>query len=122
MARAAWEGNFDAVRVMLEAGFDPHLKGDESSTPLNRAAFHGHREIVEWLLAHDDHPPLEVPNAYGGTPLDACCYGAVHSWKKGTDHVGTAEALIRAGAKIDPRWLPTGCDQMDELLRRQLNQ
>lgn len=121
LARAAWEGRLDAVRVMLSAGFDPHVRGDEASTPLDRAAFHGHRAIVELLLAHDDDPPLEWRNAYGGTPLRACCYGAVHGWKWNTDYPGTVEALIHAGARIDPRWLPTGNERIDEILRKHLD-
>ena len=118
MARAAWDGRINSVRVMVQAGFDPHLPGDEESTPLDRAAFHGHREIVELLLEHDPEPPLAVLNFYGSTPLGTCCYGNLNSWKEGTDHLGTAEALIRAGSIINSQWIPTGDEAMDELLRR----
>lgn len=104
MARAAWDGRLASVKLMLECGFDPHLPGDEESTPLDRAAFHGHREIVELLLERDANPPLEVKNAYGGTPLSCCAYGSVHGWKQDTDYLGTAKALIEAGAKIDANW------------------
>lgn len=117
MARAAWDGRLESVKVMFELGFDPHLPGDENSTPLDRAAFHGHREIVEFLLARDSDPPLEFKNQHGGTPLGCCLYGAVHGWKQHTDHVGTAKALIAAGAKIDPNWLPLENEALDRLLR-----
>jgi hypothetical protein len=106
MARAAWDGRLESVRLMLEFGLDPHLPGAENSTPLDRAAFHGHREIVELLLREDFDPPLDFQNQYGGTPLGACAYGSIHSWKQGTDHLGTAKALLAAGAKVGPDWFP----------------
>lgn len=120
MARAAWEGRLESVRLMLKVGFDPHLPGDDNSTPLDRAAFHGYREIVELLLEADSEPPLEHKNAYGGTPLSACAFGATHSWKQGTDHVGTAKALIKAGAKFSQDWLPIENEVMDRLFRSEL--
>ena len=101
MARAAWQGNLAAVETMLKFGFDPHLAGDEDSTPLDRAAFHGHSDIVSVLLQHDPSPPLEAKNAHGCTPLGCCVYGSKHSWKNNTDHVSTALALIKAGANIE---------------------
>lgn len=120
LARAAWTGKTQVVQVMLECGFDPHVVGDEESTPLDRASFHGYRDIVELLLQHDTNPPLEQKNVYGGTPLDACTFGALHSWIKDSDHPGTARLLIKAGAKIDPKWIPTGSDEMDEVLEEGL--
>ncbi len=120
MARAAWDGRLESVRVMLEFGFDPHLPGDENSTPLDRAAFHGHREIVELLLESDPHPPLEFKNRFGGVPLSCCAYGATHSWKQNADHIGAANALITAGAKVDPSWLPIENEAMNQLFRSHL--
>lgn len=120
LARAAWHGRLAAVDVMLRLGFDPHLPGDDRSTPLDRAAFHGFREVVELLLQRDPSPPLEFKNAYGSTPLGCCVYGAVHSWKRNTDHVGTARALIAAGAKVEPSWLPTADEAMQRVLHKAL--
>ena len=120
MSKAAWDGRLESVRLMLEFGFDPHLPGDENSTPLDRAAFHGHREIVELLLEKDKNPPLEFKNAYGGTPLSCCAYGSVHGWKQNTDYVGTAKALIAAGAKIDSDW-ETKSDELAQLFKSHLN-
>ena len=120
LARAAWTGKTIVVKTMLDCGFDPHVVGDEESTPLDRASFHGYRDIVELLLQHDSDPPIEQKNVYGGTPLDACTFGAVHSWIKNSDHLGTARLLIGAGAKIDPNWIPTGLKEMDELLAEAL--
>ena len=122
LARAAWDGKLETVRLMLECGFDPHIAGDEDSTPLDRAAFHGHREIVELLLEKDPQPPLTRPNQFGGTPLGACVWGSVHGWKKDTDYLGTASALIRAGSEIDERWLPIKNEAIDALIRQALEE
>ncbi|MFK7767780.1 MAG: ankyrin repeat domain-containing protein [Mariniblastus sp.] len=121
MARAAWAGKLESVRVMLEFGFDPHLPGDENSTPLDRASFHGFREVVELLLEYDPNPPLDFKNSFGGTPLGACVHGAVHSWMQNTDHVGTARALLNAGANPNSDWLPVENPDLDHLLREFLN-
>lgn len=118
MARAAWDGRLESVHLMLDVGFDPHLVGDEHSTPLDRAAFHGDVEIVKLLLEKDPHPPLNIKNIYGGVPLSGCVYGATHSWKKKiNDHLATAKALVAAGAEVDPNWLPVEDPIMDQFLR-----
>ena len=123
MARAAWEGNLACVQSCLDAGFHPHWTADEQSTPLDRAAFHGFHEIVRLLLEHDPDPPLEFRNGFGGTPLGACIYGATHSWKReapNSNHVESIKLLIQAGAKIDPAWIPSGQQPIDDLLNQHI--
>jgi hypothetical protein len=61
MARAAWEGRLESVRLMLEFGFDP---------------------------------------------------------QQGTDHLGTAKALLAAGAKVDPDWFPLANPEIEQLFRK----
>lgn len=106
LADAAWVGELDAVRLMLDLGFDPHVPGDHDSIPLDRAAFHGYRDIVELLLERDPEPPLTRKNEFGGTPLGACLYGRIHGWIQDTDYPGTVRALLGAGATISRDWLP----------------
>jgi ankyrin repeat protein len=122
LARAAWTGKTDVVKTMLECGFDPHVVGDENSSPLDRAAFHGYADIVKLLLQYDPDPPLEQKNVYGGTPLTACIFGSIHSWIKNSNHIETARALIDAGAHFDLDWIPTVNPQMDQLLMEIANQ
>ena len=93
---AAWENRLEAVKVMLDVGFDPRTQGVDDSTPLDRASLHGFRELVELLLQHD--PPMSQKNAHGGTPLEACLWGSLHGWRTDGDYPGTVEALLRAGA------------------------
>lgn len=116
----AWEHDIEAVRVMLNLGFDPHFAGAEDSTPLDRASFHGFADIVELLLERDPNPPLEFKNTFGGTPLDAGIYGMTHSWRDDGDHIATIRALVAHGARIDQAWIPSGNDAVDQILREGL--
>ena len=116
---AAWWYRPAAVRLMLELGFDPHVKGVHQSTVLDRACFHGYADIVQTLLAHDRNPPLTVENEFGGTPIGTCIYGAMNGWDTGhpRDHARTLALLLDAGARPDPTIIPTGNDGIDGILR-----
>jgi ankyrin repeat protein len=116
LADAAWDNNVDAVRMMLEAGFDPHVRGMDDSTPLHQASFHGFHEVVKVLLQYD--PPLTARNQYDARPLDTAIYGSVHSWRYDGDFPATVEALLQAGAEVDADAVPTGNDAVDAVLRR----
>ncbi len=119
LAAAAWWYRPDSVRLMLEAGFDPHAVGVHRSTPLDRASFHGYADIVRMLLSHDPDPPLRHENEFGGIPLGACIYGSLHGWRTGhpQDHVRTLTLLLEAGSPLDPTILPTGNDELDAVMR-----
>lgn len=49
---AAYNGQLDATRVVLEAGGDPELANDRGQTPLAGAAFKGETAIAKLLLDH----------------------------------------------------------------------
>jgi len=49
---AAYNGQPETVRVILEAGGDPELANDRGQTPLAGAAFKGEIEIARMLLDH----------------------------------------------------------------------
>ena len=49
---AAYNGQAEATRVILEAGGDPELANDRGQTPLAGAAFKGDLTITKLLLAH----------------------------------------------------------------------
>ncbi|MCJ2024817.1 ankyrin repeat domain-containing protein [Methylobacterium sp. J-067] len=49
---AAYNGQHEATRVILEAGGDPELANDRGQTPLAGAAFKGDLAMAELLLAH----------------------------------------------------------------------
>ncbi len=118
LARAAWWYNPDAVELMLESGFDPHLTGVHNSTPLDRAAFHGYADIIQLLLTHDPDPPVHFKNEFGGTPLSACIYGLRHGWVTGNpqDHVKSVRLLLEAGSPVEDDLLGTGNEEIDAML------
>lgn len=116
IADAAWDRNTAAVRLMLDAGFDPHARGSHESTPLDRAAFHGFADVIRLLLERDPAPPLDWQNEFGGTPLRACMYGSLHSWRKDGDHAASVEALLAAGSPLPEK--PYGSEAVMDVLRR----
>ncbi|MEM9883429.1 MAG: ankyrin repeat domain-containing protein [Planctomycetota bacterium] len=120
--RACWWYRPEAVTAMLALGFDRHIRDEEKMTPLDRAAFHGHAECLGRLLEGDPEPPLEWVHQYDGTPIQTCVHGACHGWDTGfeQDHGRCAELLVRAGARIEAGWLPTGHDAIDAVLRHHL--
>ena len=100
LAIAAWDNQLEAVRVMLDAGLDPHAEGPDAATALDRAAWHGYVDIVRLLLERDPHPPVDRRNAHGGTPLMSCMHGSLHAWHRDGDHAAVAEMLIAAGSSL----------------------
>lgn len=122
VAEAAWHHRPESIRLMLDLGFDPHVPTVHRSTALDRASFHGYADIVALLLQRDPHPPLTFRNEFGGMPLGACIYGSIHGWDTGhpRDHFRTAQLLLTAGAPVDLKWIPTGSESMDNLLREWL--
>lgn len=65
---AAFLGNLDDIRVMLQDSIDVNLVGDIGNTPLHYSALKGHRDVVKYLLSQGANP--EIKNDYGDTPLD----------------------------------------------------
>jgi Ankyrin repeats (3 copies) len=109
-----------AVTLMLDLGFDALVPGPDDFEAIRWAAFLGNAEMTRALLRHN--PPINVPDpSYGGTSLDNCVYGALHGWGCDTgDFVTTARLLLEAGERVDPADLPTGLDDLDEVLRAHL--
>lgn len=118
--RACWWYRPKAVKAMLALGFNRHVQDNEQMTPLDRAAFHGHADCLAWLLNGDPDPPLEWIHQYDGTPLQTCIHGSINGWSTDfeQDHALCAKLLLDAGAKYELGWLPTGSDEIDQVLRQ----
>lgn len=108
----------NAVRLMLQLGFDPLARGVDDWEAIRWAAFHGNAEMMELLLPHN--PPIGVPDpTYGGTPLSQCLYGSLHGWKHDTgDFATTVRLLLDAGERPDAGVVPIGRDDVDAVLRQ----
>ena len=121
LLHAAGSGQVEIVRLMIELGFDLHVRDDDAMTPLHWAAFHGYADVIAVLLDADDEPPLNWLNSYRGTPLTTCLYGSRHSWRDDGDHAASLKLLVEAGSEVKAEWLPTGDDALDEILRAGLD-
>ncbi len=96
IAWAAHDGRAEAVRLLLEAGFDPTAPGMDSGSALHVACWFGHLEVVRLLV---DRVPLDSVDAHHGSPpLGWACHGAQHCRNPKGDYVGVVEALLDAGA------------------------
>jgi len=109
-----------AVLLMLDVGFDALTPGPDDFEAIRWAAFLGNPDMMRALLEHT--PPINVRDRrYGGTLLGNCLYGALHGWANDTgDFKTTARLLLEAGEIVRPDWLPTGLDDLDDLLRAEL--
>ncbi|WP_035602292.1 ankyrin repeat domain-containing protein [Haloferula sp. BvORR071] len=93
---AAWERKLEVVRLMLELGFDADATGVHHSSALDRAAFHGFDDVVELVLRYQ--PSLTIKNEFGGTPLGACIFGSLNSWREDGNFPRCVEMLLEAGS------------------------
>jgi len=114
--RAYWNDTA-AVALMVDLGFDTRLVGHDHGDALHWAAFLGNADMVRVLLARS--PAIGVRDAgHGGTPLGWCVHGSMHGQKKKTGAFAeVARLLIDAGETVEPAMLPTGRDDVDEILR-----
>ena len=51
--KAAFDGNIKAVKRHLNAGVDANAQTRSENTPLHAAAYQGHSDVVELLIAND---------------------------------------------------------------------
>ena len=69
MDEAAWKGQVEAARLLIERGADVRTRSVESgATPLHEAALKGHAEMVELLL--EKGAEIGAKDASGATALD----------------------------------------------------
>ena len=85
---------------LLDQGINPASQAGVGQTGLHYAAHHGQLETVQMLI--ERNVPLEVKNMYGGTVLGQALWSAFNEPHK--DHLQIVEALIAAGAVIEPDW------------------
>ena len=97
---ACMNGRTRAAQFLLEKGVDPSAGAKVGQTGLHYAAHAGYLEMVKMLLQRQ--APLEVKNMYGGTVLSQALWSAFNEPQN--DHLLIIEALIAAGAKVEPGW------------------
>jgi ankyrin repeat protein len=121
LADVAGSGNTDAVRLMLDLGFDVAARtnrgGSRSDTALHVAIWRSRHQVARLLIERG--APLEVTNRSGETPLAHAVRGRLHSeWTSGRS-AETIRALLEAGADTRAvKLFPSGDDEVDSLLRK----
>jgi ankyrin repeat protein len=97
-AFACMVGRTDDAEALLDRGVDPYAGMKTWLAGPHWAASGGQLETLRMMIRHN--VPLEVENRYGGTVLGQALWSAIHEPKP--DHADIIEALIDAGAKIEP--------------------
>ena len=92
LLEAARDGNIEAVKQHIAAGTDVNAKDEDGYTPLHVAAWEGHKEIAELLIAKgaDVNAIIVSGRKQGKTPLDVAI-----EFK----HTETADLLREHGGK-----------------------
>ena len=120
LADVAGSGNTDAVRIMLDLGFNvasrTNRAGSRSDTALHVAIWRSRHAIAKLLIERG--APLEVTNKGGETPLAHAVRGFMHSEWTADRSLETISVLLTAGAQVDSvKPFPTGDAEVDRLLQ-----
>jgi ankyrin repeat protein len=113
---AAMKGNVEAARILLEAGADPNLSGEEhSNSPLGFAATMGNTDMARLLLEHGAKPSCsaskDIPaDVLPGVKENPELLGILHA-ADGTDlhdaakdgDLGRITSLLDGGRSIEGR-------------------
>ncbi|HEX4003768.1 MAG TPA: ankyrin repeat domain-containing protein [Candidatus Acidoferrales bacterium] len=99
----ASQGNFPAVKLMVEMGWPIGVTGgDWKASALNLAVFRGDAAMADWLLSHG--ASWEEKHGFGGNVMGTLGYGSVENvagYPEG-DWLACAKALIAHGMPLPP--------------------
>lgn len=70
---AAFKGDIDTVKQLLDNKVNPNSKDSDGETALHYAALKGHSEVVNLLLKKGANPNIKDKD--GGTPLMSAAWG-----------------------------------------------
>jgi uncharacterized protein len=85
--------NLEAVRMLLDLGFDPNAANNEGRTPLMGAALKGRNDVVQLLV--DRGARLETRDRGSRDTDRVGSVGAGHTWQA----IDYAEGLVRVGVQ-----------------------
>ncbi|HUA01827.1 MAG TPA: hypothetical protein VMB02_15940 [Candidatus Aquilonibacter sp.] len=99
----ASQGNFPAVKVMVEMGWPIGVTGgDWKASALNLSVFRGDAQMADWLLSHG--ASWEEKHGFGGNVMGTLGYGSVEnvvSYPEG-DWLACAKTLVAHGMPLPP--------------------
>ncbi|MGB7311285.1 MAG: hypothetical protein WBC67_19640 [Candidatus Acidiferrales bacterium] len=97
------QGNFPAVKVMVELGWPIAVTGgDWKASALNLAVFRGDAQMADWLLSHG--ASWEEKHGFGGNVMGTLGYASVENvggYPEG-DWLACAKTLIAHGMPVPP--------------------
>ncbi|CAN5498689.1 hypothetical protein BH10ACI2_BH10ACI2_21500 [soil metagenome] len=91
-------GHVSTVRFLLDHGVDPLAGIKTGLNGFHYAASSGRLDVIKLLI--ERKIPMEIKNMYGGTVFDQAIWSAVNEYTP--DHAAIVEALLEAGAVIEP--------------------
>jgi ankyrin repeat protein len=97
---ACFLGRMGIAEFLLDSGVDPLAGTGTGLSGFHWATNRGQLETVKLLIQRG--LPLEEKNSYGGTVLSGTLWAAFHEPR--ADHLLIIEALLAAGAKVEPEW------------------
>jgi len=124
LAQFAGVGNTNGVRQLLDLGVDVgsiFREGDgyfdvaPNSMAIHVGAWRARHETVKLLIERES--PIDVPDGKGRTPLMLAVKACVDSYWTERRTPESVDALLRAGARASKVRLPSGYEEVDELLR-----
>ncbi len=104
LALAALDGRLELVVELLGVDFFAHVGGGPPGTLLHHACWVGDPAVVRRLLELGADP-VARSGAEHGTPIAWAALGSQYHAIAGRDYVAVAEALVAAGAEVEPRFL-----------------
>lgn len=113
---ACFLGRVEVAGYLLNQGIEITAGDGTGMNAFHWAANRGHLNVVKFLIKQN--APLEIKNMYGGTVLGSALHAVLFETKP--THLEIIEELIKAGAKIEETYYPTGDNQVDEILQRYL--
>ena len=116
-AEVAGSGNTEAVRLMLDLGFDIAHPGDWGNTGLHLSIWRGAHDTSKLLIERG--APIEQTNDAGVTPLLHAVRAAIGGDWDASRTTETVAALLEAGADVrSVKPFPTSSDEVNDLLRQ----
>jgi ankyrin repeat protein len=89
---AAYQGDADLVKALLDKGANPNLRNEYGAFPLSESVQQGSQAIIDMLLAHKADPNL------GNVESETALMVAARS-----GNLAAAQALLKAGAKVNAK-------------------
>lgn len=124
LAEFAGNGNVEGIRCLIDLGVSPaalYEEGDpyfdiaKHSTALHVAAWRSWPPAVRELIAHG--APVNALDGKGRNALGLAVKACIDSYWMNRRTPESVHALLQAGATIDSIEIPTGYEEVDELLR-----